>query len=294
MCGILGQIKLQNGIIRDTNKFARSLNLMAHRGPDDEGHVISEDYIFGHRRLSIIDLSTNAKQPMITDDGKVIITFNGEIYNFEELRNDLLKKGYHFKSNSDTEVLLNGYHHYGIDFINKCIGMFAFGIYDKRNKEAYIVRDRLGIKPLFYTKVNNRLTFSSEIKSILDFENIDKAINNSAISSYLSFRYPILDDTFFKEIFPIPPANYLHVKNGRTKLKEYWNPTGNYQKQEYDLGEDYYIHTLRELLGSSVSYRMISDVPIGSYLSGGLDFKYSHLNHGRQNENASKDFQYWL
>jgi asparagine synthase (glutamine-hydrolysing) len=271
MCGILGQIKLQNGIIRDTNKFTRSLNLMAHRGPDGEGSIIGDDYIFGHRRLSIIDLSSNGTQPMVSEDGKVIITFNGEIYNFEELKNDLLKKGYHFKSTTDTEVLLNGYHYYGINFIKKCIGMFAFGIYDKRNGEAYIVRDRLGIKPLFYTKVNKRLTFSSEIKSILDFENIEKTINNSAISSYLSFRYPILDDTFFKEIVSIPPANYLHIKNGSAKLKEYWNPIGHYKKQEYDLGEDYYIHTLRELLASSVSYRMISDVPIGSYLSGGLD-----------------------
>lgn len=271
MCGILGQIKLKNDILRDTRRFVKSLNLMAHRGPDDMGYKLGEEYIFGHRRLSIIDLSKNAAQPMISHDGKVIITFNGEIYNFMELRNDLLKKGYHFKSKSDTEVLLNGYHCFGIDFINRCNGMFGLAIYDKRFNKAFLVRDRMGIKPLYYCIENNRLTFSSEIKSILAYEDITSELNMDAVSSYLSFRYPILSDTFFKGIFSLDPGHYIEINEGKIRSVKYWDPTDKIEEQNNDKGESFYLDMLRKTFQSSVKYRMLSDVPVGAFLSGGID-----------------------
>lgn len=271
MCGILGQIKLQNDILRDTNKFVRSLNLLTHRGPDDSGIFVDENYIFGHRRLSIIDLSSSAKQPMFTNDEKVIIIFNGEIYNYKELKEDLIKEGYSFRTNSDTEVLLNGYHCFGMKFINRCIGMFAFAIYDKRINKSFIVRDRLGIKPLYFCEKNGRLTFSSEIKSILAFENISKELNLDAVSSYLSFRYPVLNDTFFKGIYSLQPGHYIEIENGKISTNKYWDPSVKFEEQEIDKGESYYIEELRSILQSSIQYRMISDVPIGTLLSGGID-----------------------
>lgn len=271
MCGILGQIKLQKDILKDSAKFSNSLNLLAHRGPDDSALTVDDKFIFGHRRLRIIDLSKLASQPMVTEDKKVIISFNGEIYNYKELRDGLVKAGYVFKSDCDTEVLLNGFHCYGLDFIQKCNGMFAFGIYDKRYDKAYLLRDRLGIKPLYYCLENGRLTFSSEVKAILAFEDIKRRLNMDAISSYLSFRYPVLDDTFFENILSLPPGHYLEVNNGKVRVGRYWDPLHKINEQKNDRGEDYYVSELKDIFQSSVKYRMMSDVPVGAFLSGGID-----------------------
>jgi asparagine synthase (glutamine-hydrolysing) len=271
MCGIIGQIGLENSINRDEVNFTASLNLMEHRGPDDSGVVVEDNYIFGHRRLSILDLSSNARQPMVSNDEKVTLIYNGEIYNFKELKEDLRERGCYFHTTSDTEVLLNGYYCYGIGFINQCIGMFAFALYDKRYNKSYLVRDRLGIKPLYYCNTNGRITFASEIKGILAFENIDKKLNMDAVSSYLSFRYPILDDTFFEGIYSLPPAHYMEIFGNRINTVKYWDPSGKIREQETDRGEEWYLEKLREILNSSIIYRKISDVPIGSLLSGGVD-----------------------
>jgi len=270
MCGILGQINFKKLSV-NKNKFKEALNLQIHRGPDDSGVYIGKKFIFGHRRLSIIDLDSHAKQPMISNCGNYVLVFNGEIYNYQEIKYELLKKGYVFHTSSDTEVLLNSFIEYGIDCIQQFIGMFAFAIYDKNKDECYIVRDRLGIKPLYYTKDNNKFIFSSEIKSILKLDNKEKKINKKAISSYMSFRYPILNDTFFKGINSLAPAHYIKIKGTKVDIVEYWSVIDKFKEQKNDKGENYYINKIKELLESAVKYRMISDVPFGAFLSGGVD-----------------------
>ena len=203
----------------------------------------------------------------------VTIIFNGEVYNYQEIKSDLVGKGHQFISSSDTEVLLHAYFEYGIDCIHQFIGMFAFAVHDLRYNEAYIVRDRLGIKPLYFYHHNGNVTFSSEIKSILRLENEHTfEANESAISSYMSFRYPILNDTYFKGISSLPAGNFIHIKeSGDFEIRRYWNFSNNLKEQQEDKGEEFYINKIREILESAVKYRMIADVPIGSFLSGGVD-----------------------
>ncbi len=270
MCGILGQINLKEDYL-DSNVFEKALSLQNHRGPDDRDVFVDENFIFGHRRLSIIDLDSHAKQPMVSNCGNYILVFNGEIYNYQEIKAELIKKGYVFNTSSDTEVLLNAFIEYGIDCLQTFVGMFAFAIYDKKKKESYIVRDRLGIKPLYYTQTKKQFIFSSEIKSILALDDTKQSLNINAISSYLSFRYPILNDTFFENIKSLPPAHYIKIKNNTLTIAEYWSLVDKFKEQEIDRGETYYITKTRELLESAVTYRMISDVPFGAFLSGGVD-----------------------
>ena len=272
MCGILGSISFKNQYKFNHEEFDNALKLLNHRGPDDSHIIAGNNFIFGHQRLSIIDLSISARQPMVSSCGNYSLVFNGEIYNFEEIREDLIKKGYVFNTSSDTEVLLNSFIEYGIECIDLFIGMFAFAVHDESLNVTYIVRDRLGIKPLYYFKNDEKLIFSSEIKSILKLESdINREINMDAISSYFSFRYPILNDTFFKDIFSLPPASYMKISDSNIELVEYWNASQKFKEQEADRGEKYYIEKLQRLLESAVKYRMIADVPIGSYLSGGVD-----------------------
>ncbi len=272
MCGILGKIEKNSKVSIDEAQFTEALNLQYHRGPDDFGILRGDHFIFGHRRLSIIDLSEHAKQPMTTADQLVSIVFNGEIYNYQEIKKNLVRKGYLFDTDGDTEVILNSYLDQGIDCIQQFIGMFAFSIYDHRNGDTYIVRDRLGIKPLYFYRDETSITFSSEIKSILYLHPNASQLNESAISSYLSFRYPILNDSFFIGIDSLQPGHYLKIgRGGDEKEVQYWNLVECFAQQADDKGEDYYLNKLEELLRSSVCYRMISDVPIGAFLSGGVD-----------------------
>jgi len=272
MCGILGQIKLKNSAnLFGIRNFTDSLSLMDHRGPDANGIFNDNNCLLGHNRLSIQDLNPESHQPFYSKCGNFVIVFNGEIYNFLELREKLVKFGYIFRTNSDTEVLLNAYIEYGTKCLDMLIGMFSFCIHDKLNNEYFIVRDRLGIKPLFYYQNEDEFIFSSEIKSILHLKPEIKFINKVAVSSYLSFRYPILDDTFFEDIFSVPPAHYILIKSNNITFHEYWNASYLFHEQKVDHGEEYYLAKLTELLESSVKYRMISDVPIGCYLSGGVD-----------------------
>lgn len=270
MCGILGQINFRNLPI-DKEKFKSSLDLQKHRGPDDSDMYVNKKFIFGHRRLSIIDLDSHAKQPMISDCKNYVLVFNGEIYNYQEIREELEKKNYKFHTSSDTEVLLNSFIEYGIDCIQQFIGMFAFSIYDKNKNETYIVRDRLGVKPLYFYHDDKKIIFSSEIKSILNLSDIKRELNTNAVSSYMSFRYPILNDTFFIGINSLAPAHYINIKNNKINIVEYWNVSDKFKEQKDDKGEEYYLTKIRELLESSVKYRMIADVPFGSFLSGGVD-----------------------
>ena len=271
MCGILGIIDKNNSI--DRNIFEKALNLLKHRGPDNKGIFHDKNFYLGHRRLSILDLSNVASQPMISKCKNYVIIFNGEIYNFLELRNELSKKGYRFYTNCDTEVLLNAFIEYGIEVVNKLNGMFSFCVYDKKKTTFYLVRDRFGIKPLYYYLDKTKFIFSSEIKAILKLLNSKPSLNYKALSSYLSYRYPILNDSFFNHIYSLPPAHYMKIdiKLQKTNIIQYWDVLDKIKHQEQDLGEEYYIHTLKNLLFSSVKHRMTSDVPVGSFLSGGID-----------------------
>lgn len=271
MCGILGKIYAAPRAKQDLNRFIAALDTIKHRGPDDYDTFHNEDIIFGHRRLSIIDLSPEAKQPMLSEDGKVILNFNGEIYNYLELKDFLIDKGYKFRTSSDSEVLLYLYYEKGIDCLQDLIGMFAFAIHDTRTKTSYIVRDRLGIKPLYYNFEDGNFTFASEQKAIISLENQDFAVNRAAFSSYLSFRYPILGDTYFEGIKSLAPGSYLHLQNGKLKETNYWSFSEKIKEQEDDKGEQFYLKKLREILLSAVKYRMIADVPTGAFLSGGVD-----------------------
>ena len=232
MCGIFGKIykdEIQN---HDRERFEASLDLMQHRGPDDYDTYFGSYVSLGHRRLSIIDLTPGGRQPFHSHDSKIHIVFNGEIYNYLEIKEELKNKGYRFRTQSDTEVLIKLYQEEGIECLSKIIGMFAFALHDERSNTSFLVRDRLGIKPLYYFIKNGDLTFSSEIKSILNFEKNQFEPNEKAISSYMSFRYPILSDSFFKEIYAIPGGYYMKVKDGESTLDEYWNPAKFFANQK--------------------------------------------------------------
>jgi len=272
MCGILGQISLgEAACALPPDFFLSALNKMEHRGPDDSGVITDDRFIFGHRRLSILDLSTKARQPMVTPDGALTLSYNGEIYNFKALRKSLQNKGAKFHTTSDTEVLLYGLYYEGIDFIKRCNGFFAFAAYDKRTDCCWIARDRLGIKPLYVHDDGKFLTFSSEIKSILALTKFEAKLNVKSVSSYMSFRYPIGNQTFFEHVECLAPGNYLTIKNGSKKQIQYWDPRDAFDKQSEDKGESYYIEGLKAQLEDAISKRMIADVPVGAYLSGGVD-----------------------
>ena len=266
MCRITGIINL-----KDTTQVEHKLidvmtNSLKHRGPDDSGTFIDTQIALGHRRLSILDLSKKGHQPMKDSEGKIIVVFNGEIYNFKEIRKELKKEGLKFNSNTDTEVIIQAYKKWGIECVKKFNGMFAFCLYDKNKNKKYLVRDRLGIKPLYYTKKNSKIIFGSEIKTILLHPDYKKAVNAKAISSYLSYRQVIGNETLFKDIFEVLPGHYLEIGTN-IKEVEYWDV----KQQQQMKNEKKAISEVKKILTNSIKKRMISDVPIGAYLSGGLD-----------------------
>ena len=269
MCGIVGIVNLENSKQVRIDLIREMADTMKHRGPDDSGAYVDDRIALGHRRLTIIDLTSLGRQPMFDITGRVGITFNGEIYNYQELRLELEKKGYQFQSQTDTEVILNAYIEYGIKCLDKFNGMFAFAIYDKKNKTVTLVRDRIGIKPLFYSFYDGKLIFASEIKAILKYPGFPSSVNINGLSSYLSYRYPIGEDTLFNKIKSLNPGYYLEVDGQIVKKYQYWEIPINENNE--DQGEEFYINRLREIMASSVKYRMIADVPVGAYLSGGLD-----------------------
>jgi asparagine synthase (glutamine-hydrolysing) len=280
MCGILGQIRFKD-VPNDVNLFQEGLKLMRHRGPDDYGVYQRDFFTYGHQRLSIMDLDPRSKQPMLSPNKDIVLVFNGEIYNFRDIKKDLEQKGHSFRTEGDTEVLLHTYMEYGIEGIQKCNGMFAASIYDHSKRTHYLIRDRMGIKPLYYHQTQSQLLFSSEVKSILHLAPYLNKVNLGAVSSYFSFRYPILHDSFFEDIQSLPAGHYLEIhENGTSCLKEYYNISHLYSASHKDLGEEYYKETLAELLEDAVKQRMIADVPLGTYLSGGVDSsiltKYVH------------------
>lgn len=269
MCGITGIILNKSIKGNKYNKLISSMtDLIKHRGPDQSGTYTSENVFLGHRRLSILDLSENGRQPMADDKDEIVITFNGEIYNFLDIKKELSQK-YKFKSSSDTEVLIYAYKEWGIEFVRKLNGMFAFIIYDKLKDKIYVVRDRLGIKPLYIYQNSKGYFFSSEIKSLLKCLDKKPTLDLKSVSSYLSYRYPLGKDTFFNEIKSLKPGFYYEISKNDFIEEQYWRLTLNdkYKSLSYSECKS----KVSELFKKAVSKRMISDVPIGAYLSGGLD-----------------------
>tara|TARA_B100000315_G_scaffold50893_1_gene45440 strand:- start:1923 stop:3875 length:1953 start_codon:yes stop_codon:yes gene_type:complete len=262
MCGICG-------FNWDDKTLIRSMtNILSHRGPDDFGYYIDKNVSLGHRRLSIIDLSKNGRQPIYNEDKSICIIFNGEIYNFQEIKSELEKAGHDFYSDTDTEVIVHAYEEYGINCLNYFNGMFAFAIWDSNQKKIFMAVDRLGIKPLYYIKIGNKFLFASEIKSLLQYKEIKKKINKKSLIDYLTFRYTPSEQTIFEGIKKLKPGHYLVYNKGKVDVKKYWDVNIN---KVVNKPVDYYEELVLENLKQSVKRRLISDVPLGAHLSGGLD-----------------------
>ncbi len=259
MCGITGFSWNDKTLIRAmTDKIT-------HRGPDDSGYYLDKNISLGHRRLSIIDLSKNGHQPMFNEDETVVVVFNGEIYNFQSLKADLEKKQHKFASTSDTEVIIHGYEEYGLEICSKLKGMFAFALWDTKKKLLFLARDQIGEKPLYYTLKEKNIIFASEIKAILEYEKISREIDPQGLSNYLSLRYSPDDSTIFKGIKKLEPGHYATLHTGKFSIKKYWSmPTlSNSSKADTTF--------LKEKIDEIVKEKMMADVPIGVFLSGGLD-----------------------
>lgn len=244
--------------------------ILVHRGPDDSGFYEDELVSLGHRRLSIIDLSSQGKQPMANEDNTVWLVFNGEIYNFRDLRVELEKKGHIFKSHTDSEVILHSYEEYGLECVDNFRGMFAFALWDNKRRRLVICRDRIGKKPLYYWQKGERLIFASEIKSLLCCQDIPREVNKDGFYSFLAFQYVPGVETAVKNIFRVPPGNMLIAENDRVMLREYWSIRKIVNSRE-DNSPDQAVERMGHLLEESVRLRLVSDVPLGILLSGGLD-----------------------
>lgn len=263
MCGIIGAIGNTNVI--DINK----LNLIQkHRGPDNQGCWSNDNIKLGNQRLSIIDLNDRSNQPLQKD--KLVIVFNGEIYNFKELQNDLKNKfNVRFTTDSDTEVVLEMYKNYGVDCLEYIIGMFSFAIYDLESKKTFIARDHFGIKPLFYTKINDTIIFASELKTLVQVPNFNKAINMQNIVNCINYLWIPGDESMFLDTKKLPPAHYMFIdQNLNIEIKEYWKLDNKapFEKSEADIIEE-----LDLIINDSIDRHLVSDVPVSSFLSGGLD-----------------------
>lgn len=267
MCGIIGYINngKKNEII-----LKNMMDKIIHRGPDDEGFYQDNFISLGFRRLSIIDLDSG-KQPIFNEDKSKVLIFNGEIYNYKNLREELIKLGHKFETKSDSEVIIHAYEEYGDDVASKLRGMFAFVIYDIKTKSIYGARDCFGIKPLYYYKKDNEFIFGSEIKSFLEHPLFKKEFNEDALESYLSFQYSSLNETFFKNVFKLIPGHYFKYENGDLEIKRYWE-----MKFEPDNNKtlDYFVDKIKEQMAESVEAHKVSDVEVGSFLSSGIDSSY--------------------
>lgn len=263
MCGICGYA----GFERHERLLKDMTGLIAHRGPDDEGFFLNKQVGFGMRRLSIIDLS-GGKQPIFNEDRSLALIFNGEIYNYRRLRADLERRGHRFQTCSDTEVIVHLYEDHGIECLRYLRGMFAFALYDMPKERLFLVRDRLGIKPLYYWTQNNKLLFASELKAILECDEVPREPYLPAIDAYLSLRYVPGAETMFAGIRKLSAAHWLLWERGQMHIERYWMPqlySGPYKS------DTYYQECFAELFTESVRMRLMSEVPLGAYLSGGLD-----------------------
>lgn len=272
MCGIYGYTSHRGQV--EENLLARMGKSLEHRGPDDEGQKVLRvgelSIGLGHRRLSIIDLSSAARQPMSNEDESIWLVFNGEIYNFKELRRELEQKGHRFKSNSDSEVIIHLYEEKGTRCLEQLKGMFAFALWDGRSHSLFMARDRIGKKPLHYACTHDGIVFASEIKALLRHPMVSREIDLNSLNKYLTYEYVPAPNSIFKSIKKIEPGHYLLVHKGKIQSFQYWDiPLVDYPV--VDKTEEEYIEELRAILERSVKARLVADVPIGVFLSGGID-----------------------
>jgi asparagine synthase (glutamine-hydrolysing) len=267
MCGILGSVSLSPVVLPDCEALRRMATTIRHRGPDDEGFYVDGRVALGMRRLSIIDVD-GGHQPLSNEDGTLWLVCNGEIYNFRELRSELLAKGYRFKTGSDCEVLLHLYAEHGDSFVHRLNGMYGFALWDAARGRLLLVRDRLGVKPLYYTVKNEALIFASEIKAMLETPGISTSIDPVALEAYLSLGYVPAPLTLLEEIRKLPPASLMVVENGGFAVSRYWRMPGTVDSRR---DEEEWASEIRKCLERSVHSQMVSDVPIGAFLSGGID-----------------------
>lgn len=267
MCGYVG---FTNRIENADAVLGEMMDIIRHRGPDSEGKYIDDGIALGFRRLSIIDLA-QGDQPIANEDGGKVLVFNGEIYNYRQLREKLVAAGHVFKTHSDSEVLLHGYEEYGVKLLNMLRGMFSFVIWDKEKQELFGARDYFGIKPLYYAEMNGTLLFGSEIKAFLPHPQFEKKLNLSTLENYLTFQYSPLSDTFFEGVKKLMPAHYFLYKDEKMEITRYWEP--NFENDESKSLEDW-VGEIRKTFEGSVEAHKISDVEVGSFLSSGIDSSY--------------------
>ena len=270
MCGIAGIVNF-TGKGPEGAVIQSMTDAIAHRGPDGEGHYIDGPVALGHRRLAIIDLSDRAAQPMQNKDGSVVISYNGETYNFKELRKELEEKGHRFRSKSDTEVIVHGYEEWGINVVEKLNGIFAFALWDKKKKTLFLCRDRYGVKPLYYHQSGNTLIFASEVKGLLRHPSLKVKVDNSALLEYFTFQNIFTDRTLFDGVRLLPAGHIatIEMKTGDMRLQKYWDYDFSEPSEAHDTRE--YEEELDRLFNQAVKRQLVSDVPVGAYLSGGMD-----------------------
>ena len=265
MCGIVGLVTKKE----KENTIKLMNDRIKHRGPDGDGYFIDGDVALGHRRLSIIDLSTG-DQPMFNEDGSVVTVFNGEIYNYQELKEELIALGHDFKTKSDTEVLVHGYEEWHTDLPKHLRGMFAFAIYDKNKNEVFLARDNFGIKPLYFAKMNDTFMFASEIKAFLDVPDFEKVFNESILETYLEFSFVPTNETFFKGVHRLDAGCSLLYKDGEIKLNKYFK----LDFKEENMSFEDAVKNISDVMKDSVEKHLIADVEVGSFLSSGIDSSY--------------------
>lgn len=289
MCGITGKAYFDSSRNVHEAELKKMADSIRHRGPDDEGFYIDKNIGLGFRRLSIIDLKSG-HQPLPNEDGSVWIVFNGEIYNYKELQEDLIKKGHIFRTNCDTETIVHLYEQYGTDCLKYLRGMFAFAIWDSRKQELFCARDRFGIKPFYYYLDDSKLVFGSEIKAILKSENIDKTISYDALDSYFAFKYITGDLSIYQKIKKLQPSHFL-VLSFKNKVKieitRYWEIIF---EPDFSKSEKQWLDEIEETFSDTVKHHMMSDVPLGAFLSGGIDSSTVVAMMAKNSSRAIKTF----
>ncbi len=268
MCGFVG---FTNDLNNADDVLGLMMDRIKHRGPDSEGKFIDENVAMGFRRLSLIDLSETGSQPIFNEDRSMVLTFNGEIYNFKELRAELEELGHSFYTKTDSEVLVHGYEEWGEDMLARLRGMFAFIIYDKNKNELFGARDFFGIKPLYYAKMMGTFMWGSEIKSFLDHPAFVKELNEDVLETYLTFQYSPTEETFFKNVYKLPAAHCFTYKNGEMSIKRYWEV--KFDPDDEPTLEDW-VNRISDTFADSVEAHKFADVEVGSFLSSGVDSSY--------------------
>src|SRR5256714_4259728 len=269
MCGING-IALSSRSRRelDVRVLERMRDVITHRGPDDAGTYVDGQIGLGHRRLSIVDVAAG-HQPMTNEDGRLRITYNGEIYNHADFREELERRGHVYRTHSDTETIVHAYEERGAACVEELRGMFAFAVWDARRRELFIARDRVGKKPLYYTlTARGTLVFGSEVKSLLEHSEVGREIDLEALDAYLTFGYVPDPLSIFRGVHKLPPGHHLTFVDGRVQVRSYWD--FEYEPTEARREEEY-VEELRALLEEAVRLRLVADVPLGAFLSGGVD-----------------------